>query len=278
MIRWIFSLSSAFLFVLCIQVQVAWAADAAPAPLDVSVFFSKDDPYWLKTEAVIDAVGKAFPRLRIAKISMDDDSGYRQLNEIEKRWRIDPTGDITFAMGPYHLTSQGSRRGIEKYLHAMVVRILTPGKIKGRKQPDVKKFAVEWFGPGVEVHDAEEAAEAAIRYYRVSSAGKTAGWIADAHQDIRCPVCNDTQFLVALGVPDLNIIEVKPVWPLERMGLILDQKEMDAYLGQFTKAWRPDSNRKVDIVSGATKTSNAYLAALTEILAELGKRVKMTNP
>lgn len=251
---------------------------AEKPPVDITVYYSKEDPRWKTTEASIDAVGKEFPRLRITKVLIDDEAGYKALHDAEKRLRIDPTGEITLVMGPYYLTSKGDRRGIETYFRPVVARVLKPGQIKGRRLPDAKAFARHAFGKGVECEQPKEDKTRSIRYHRVLKAGKHVGWVVDAHREVRCPVCNDTQFMVAVVLPELKVTDIRLVRPLERYGRVLDQKEMDGFVKQFRGRTIKNAKADVDTISGATKTSRAYRAAFGELMDELKKRLKSAKP
>src|SRR5437899_2163386 len=104
------------LFAFCIlHFAFLFTAVAAeePPPVDVQVYYSKDDKTWPDAEKAIDAVNAQYPRLRISKISIDDAEGYKKLTEAEKgAVNLDP-GEITLMMGPYALTDKGKRRDIE---------------------------------------------------------------------------------------------------------------------------------------------------------------------
>jgi hypothetical protein len=125
----------------------------------------------------------------------------------------------------------------------------------------------------VEALPKEAGGDAALDalWHRVLNGDKQIGWIVDAYWPIACPVCNDTQFLIALQSPGAKILDVRPVRELERMGLTLDAKENTAFTSQFKDA-TPQAAIKVDGISGATKTSVSYQSAVNRILDEAKKR------
>ncbi|HEY3319628.1 MAG TPA: FMN-binding protein [Planctomycetota bacterium] len=246
------------------------AGEETGGALPITVFFSKEDPRWPQAEKVIDQTVKELPRLSVRKVSIDDAEGYNELSTIEQQRHISDTGDITLVIGAYTLIDKGERREIETYFPPMIRRILTPNAGKGRLSPDISKYAGEIFGKEAKIEPAQKTDD--VLLYSVASGDKRVGWVADAFSLITCPTCNDTQFLAAVRVPELKIIDVRPVRELERLGLSLDAKETAAFVSQF-KGLSPQSNAaKVDIISGATKTSVGYQAAINKILDELKRR------
>jgi hypothetical protein len=248
---------------------------AEEAPIDASVFFSGEDPLWKETEKAIDAVQKKFPRLRIAKVSIDNDEGYKKLAEAEKAAAIKNPGDVTLVMGPLSLTSKGERRDIEKYFEPMVDRLLNPEKAKGRGTVDLKKYAAEIFGKDAKLEggdDGENVVEDHTSYNRVTVGGKPAGYVVNAFRHIHCPVCNDAHFVMAVSSPELKTLDLRPVRELERLGAKLDDKEAAAFTAQFKERAPDNAAAKINIISGATKTSRAYEKAVVEIMQELKKR------
>ncbi len=250
------------------------------APIVVEVFYSKEDPSWKKTEQRIDAVAGALSKLRITKISIDAADGYARLLAAEKRLGIKRPGEITLIMGKHYLINKGERKEIEAYFRSSAQRMLEPEKIKGRTpseaQDRVKAFAVEAFGKDIEISRVPAGVDKSVhlKLFRVSQGGKSKGWVADAFHHIQCPVCNDVQFLAAVEPDEIQIKRIKPVRRLERWGRPLDGKEQERFLGQF-KALKAKQIAKegirVDGISGATKTSNAYRSMATEILKAVSR-------
>lgn len=251
------------------------AAGDAP-PVDLQVYYSAEDPAWAAAEKTIDAVCLKFPRIRMEKVCIDNAEGYKKLAETEKRLNIVDPGEITLVMGPLHLISRGSKRDVEKYFEGFIGRMLNPEAAKGKKVADAAGYAVEVFGAGAAV-DGKADEKEHITYYQVMKDGARVGWVVDAFQHIHCPVCNDTQFLMAVGEPGLKTIGLRPVRALELKGTALDPKEGEKFLNQFIGRTPPAPNAtavQVDIISGATTTSHTYDGAVNEILTELRTRAK----
>lgn len=243
-------------------------------PVPVTVFYSNDDPQWKATEKAIDEVAAKYPRLKVSKISIDELEGYKKLADAEKKLDIKPTGDVTLVVGPVYLTSRGPRREIEKHLGAMVHQLFHPGEKKGRKPVNVAAYAAEIFGKGAAVPPTPDDIKPDTVYCPVTKDGSAVGWIVDVFRDIRCPMCTDTQFVVAIGLPELKVLDIRPVRELERISLGLEPEETAAFLKQFKGRTAQDPIRKVDVVSSATKTSRSYESAINEILQELKSRKK----
>jgi hypothetical protein len=240
--------------------------------VDVTIYYSKDDPDWPAAEKQIDAVGKDQTELNIIKVSIDDPAGYKQLAQAEQDLQIKKTGDITLVMGPISLTSKGERRDVERYFGPMARRFLHPDNLKGRVPADVKGYAAEIFG-GNAVAEAQALTDNEnVEYHQIRKDGKIIGWIVLGYSHIVCPVCNDAQFLIAVSSPELKILGVKPVRELERWGAKLDDKETAGYVGQYIGRTPADADKKADIISRATKTSTAYENTIKAILLELKKR------
>ena len=255
------------------QDQSAPEPGAEPAPpVSATVYYSKDDPRWPETEKAIEAVHEKFPRFEFKTVSIDTPEGYAQLLAAEKALNIKQTGDVTLVMGPLFLTSEGDRRDIEKYLGAMVGQILNPTEKKGWVKTDAAPFAQEVFGKNAQLELQPQDSQNIGAWYRVKKDGKAAGWVVDVFRKIACPVCTDTQFLVAIGSPELRILDVRPVRPIERLGLPVEAKETGPFLNQFKDRGAQQPDQRVDIVSGATKTSRSYEAAISEVLKELKRR------
>jgi len=257
----------------CCGISCVHAEDLPP--VDATVFYSKDDAHWKDAEKILDAVTRELPRLKLEKISIDDPKGYTRLTEVEQSHKIIEPGEMTLEFGPFVLISKGERRDVEKYFGPLVRRILDPKAGKGRLKADAAPYASAIFGKDVRVDEAPKVAggDAALDaiWYRVLSGDKSVGWVVDAYWPITCPVCNDTQFMVALQLPETKILDIRPVRELERMGLALEAKEGAAFTAQF-KNMAPPAPPKVDGISGATKTASSYQSAVARILEEAKKR------
>jgi len=249
-------------------------AVARPLPRAV-LFYSKEDPHWPKAEKAIDAVLRAYPDLKLAKVSFDDVHGYWQLLELERSLAIDPTGDMTLAIGTIALTSKGTRRDVEKYFAGVVRNLRYPDKGRGRLKVDPLPFARQLFGKEV-VTEAVEPQGKADRSYRVLLGGKPVGWVVDAFRHITCPTCIDMQCLIAVARPGMRVLKVRPQRHIERYGVELDEEMSGIFLEQFEE-WTPATPRvRVDAIVGATKTCRMYEVVVREVLKRIeqeeGKR------
>lgn len=254
---------------------ISWARAEDLPPVDATVFYSKDDAHWKDAEKILDAVTRELPRVKLEKISIDDPKGYTRLTEVEQSHKVIEPGELTLEFGPFVLISKGERRDVEKYFGPLVRRILDPKAGKGRLKGDAAAYAGAIFGKDARVEEAPKVAggDAALDavWYRVLNGEKNIGWVVDAYWPIACPVCNDTQFMVALQLPDAKVLDVRPVREIERMGLALEPKEGTAFTAQF-KNMAPPAPPKIDGISGATKTASSYQSALARILDEAKKR------
>jgi len=245
-------------------------------PVGVDVYYSKKDPRWKDTEKVIDTVGRELPQILFNKTSIDDEAGYIKLSAAEAERPGMVTGDVTVIIGPYVLTSRGDRRDVEKYLGSIMHRVLNPMAGKGRKQPDVIAYAAELFGKTVKIDTV--ILEAGVKdplldaeFYRITDNGNHVAWIANVYWPIACPICNDTQFLVALIPQTLKILDVRPVRELELSGREMLKKDTESFIGQFKGADATKGISRVDIIAGATKTSLSYQGGLNKVLETLRK-------
>jgi len=249
-----------------------WGEEEEAIP--VSIYYSKEDPNWPAAEKVLVEVARENPRLRLTKIAIDDEAGYKQLAEAEKTLGINPTGEITVTIGPLFLTSQGERRDVETYFSSLTRQVLHPEGKKGRLPCDAKAFAAEIFGKGIQLQPAEKKAEEQNTVFNaVLQNGKMAGWVVEVYRHIECPSCNDTQFLLALKMPEETIAALRPVQDLERWGLKLSEKETAAFLGQFNGRTLAQQDQKIDYIPNAAKTSRSYETAVNEVMRELAKLV-----
>ncbi|HYG76027.1 MAG TPA: FMN-binding protein [Planctomycetota bacterium] len=266
-------------FLLLMLFPFCAVAGEPPFPVEepkvpVEVFYSKDDPRWKDTERAIEDVAAALKRLHITKYAIDDDAGYQKLLNAERERPNMVTGDITIVIGPYTLTNKGDRKDIEMYFGPMMHRFLNPNVGKGRRNVDLAGIAGATFGKGAKLEafaidpkNRDPILDAI--FYRVMLDGKQAGWLADVFWPIPCPVCNDTQFAVSIALKDHKIIDVHPIRELERNGRMLETKESEPFLNQFKGVTDKAGVAKVDVISGATKTSHSYQAALNKTIEAL---------
>lgn len=254
--------------IFCAALCAVSHAEEEEPPIVAQVYYSKDDAKWRDAEKAIDAVVKKFPILRVEKISIDTDEGYQKLAAAEKANGIEKRGDITLVSGSLTLIDTDERRDIETFLEPMLDRLLHPEKAKGRLKADVKGFAKDVFGHGVAVEALPGTPQDATVYHRIKKDGKDAGWVVEAYRPIGCPVCNDSQFMLALD-SELKTVDLRPVRELERWGRKLDEKESAAFTKQFKGRTADGKAVAVDGISGATKTTHTYERAVAEILKEI---------
>ena len=250
------------------------AAYSAEDPIAVNVYFSKEDAHWPAVEKMVDAAGAKYPRLRVSKIDIDTPIGYKLLHALE---RVDKeqTGDLTITVEHVTLTSKGERRDVETYFTPVVERVLGLAPIKGKLPVDAEAYAVEIFGKGATVvADGAAKADQDYAYFRVKLNDQNAGWIVNAYRKIDCPICSDSQFLVAVKSPVLTILDLRPVRELELRGVKVDAPTTKTFLTQFNGRAASDGEKRIDALSGATKTTTAYQIAVNEVLQELQKREK----
>jgi hypothetical protein len=251
-----------------------WAAEPKPAagPLPRAVvFYSKEDPHWPDAEKAIDAVVKAHPDLKLSKVSFDDVQGYWQLLVLERSLGIDPTGDLTLAIGTIALTSKGKRRDVERYFGGVVRSLRFPDKGRGRLQVDPAAFARKAFGKQAVVEGVVDK-RAKDRFFRVTMDGKRVGWVVDAFRHITCPTCIDMQCLIAIELPGLRVLKVRPQRGIERYGVPVDAEDTDLFVIQFEE-WTPTTPQvRVDAIVGATKTCRMYEFAVRDVLRRVKAR------
>ena len=255
-------------------------AFGAEDPVAVNVYFSKEDPHWPGVEKMVDAAGAKYPRLRVSKIDIDSPIGYKLLHALEKI-DTEETGDMTVTVEHVTLTSKGERRDIETYFPAVIERVLGLAAIKGKLPVDAAAYAVEIFGKGATVTAMDKGGAGGganvqkdYAYFRVKLNDQNAGWIVDTYHKIDCPICSDTQFLIAVKSPVLTILDMRPVRELELRGVKVDAPTTKKFLTQFNGRAASDGEKRIDALSGATKTTMAYQIAVNDVLLELQQREK----
>ena len=275
---------------------------AEPMQIEAAVYYSKEDPHWTDAERILETVAQQYAPLRITKVCIDDDAGYRQLAEAEQKLHVYEPGDLTVVLSATYaaplpptpsrsgegagggqpktsteqlaLSSTGARREVEQCLAAVVKRLRNPDEGKGRLESDLPAFVAEVFGKGATVKAEPDDKAAHSRYYTVYHEGKRVGWIVDAFRHAGCPVCNDMQFLMAVSAPELKVLLIRPQRDLERLAVSLDSKDSQAFLDQF-KGRAPETGQiRVDAISGATKTCRLYESTVRDAMAEIQKREK----
>jgi hypothetical protein len=275
MLRTFVALAAAIAFTLTFAAPSARAGDDGPPidagpPIDVDVFYSKKDPHWAAAEAKLDAVQKKFPRLRLNKTAIDDDAGYKALHEKEQQFGLKEKGDLTIFFGPIPLVSRGEVRNAENWFESVTTRILNPASGKGRLDADAQAFVKSIYGPdAVATPDAKRPADDPLKLYRVTkgAGGEFLGIAGDMYVPIKCPMCNDTQFFVAL-TPAGAVQAVRPIRPFELYATPMPPEKEAAFLKQFNGLKPAPGQAEVDGIAGATKTTMSYESAISRILAQ----------
>jgi hypothetical protein len=251
----------------------------APAPseepkVDAEIYYSAKNPQWEQVKKLADELEKKHSEVRLGRIDIDTEDGRKKLAEAEKDHAIKESGEFTFIFGPYALVSKGDKRDVELYMEPLVGRIINPDPVKGRLSPNLGDYAKEIFGKEASVEAiATPQKDQLVLIDRVTSGGKFVGWAIDAFHPIICPICSDTQFLLALD-PNLKTLDIRPLRQLERRALKLDDTETSKFLNQFKRVLPTTEDLKVNGISGATRTSLAYEQAMNEIIKELKKQEK----
>jgi len=262
-------IKTAFLSLLLLS-SFAMLAEDGP-PIDVEMFYSKDDPHLAEAEKKIAATVKRFPRLRIMRISYDDDAGFKKLREREKELGIKDAGDLLILFGPIPLVSKGDDRNAENRFEAVVERALNINAGKGRLPTTPVEYARAQFGKEVEAVALAELDGGEVKLFKVMKDGKLAGYTVDAYMPIKCPMCNDTQFELATDTA-FKIKAIRTVRPIELYGAPMPEAQRDAFLKQFLGRQPDGAPPEVDGISGATKTVSSYENAIITILNELKER------
>jgi hypothetical protein len=254
---------------------LAGFACAEEAPVTVNVYFSKDDQHWAGVEKLIDTVAAKYKRLRVSKIDIDTPVGYKLLHFMEQQAPGEP-GDLTVSVDHIILADKGERREIESSFVTVVERVLGLSDIKGKKPADAAAYAREIFGKDATVIAQSEkvGAEQDSNYFRVRVQDKDVGWVVNAYRAIDCPVCSDSQFLLAVKSPELTVMDMRPVRELEIRGVKADDAMAAKFVSQFKGRAAREGEKRADTLSGATKTTFAYQIAMNEVLQELQKREK----
>lgn len=107
-----------------------------------------------------------------------------------------------------------------------------------------------------------------IGFKKVLKDGKTVGYVVDAYIPNRCPMCNDTQFLLAAS-KGLKITTIRAIQPIELYGVPMKADVVEKFLSQFKGRGPTEAPEEVDGITGATKTVSAYENAMVEIMNEL---------
>ncbi len=239
----------------------------------VVVYYTPGDKNWPAAEKIIDEVNKKYPKLKITKVPNDTPTGRMSLKQIEDVYKIKDHGDITATFEAFVLVSKGDQRMVEESFEAVCERVLGEAKLKGKLSVDIASYVKEVFGPTATTVTCAQALDA-TDYYLIQVDKKDVGWVANGFHHITCPICIDTQFLVALKSPGLTVVDMRPVRWLERRGVRLEKPEVEKFFKQFNGRTPQESAKPVDGISGATTTTTAYVNTINEIMQEIIKREK----
>ncbi len=258
-------LRSVLLLLITVLPGIAGASEGAP--VDAVVFYDPACKSWPQTEKILAEAARVYPRLRLKSRSLQEESARDERAYLAEKWNRKLLGDVTFSMGPFHLENTGEDKQIDTYLLPMLRRVFNPTEGKGRLPADARTFARKWFGQNCEVELITRDESAATRYFRVLRDGANAGIVADVFGEIRCPMCNDTQFLVAISAAEKpDVLAIEPVREVERWGRRLDQLEAERFLKNVQK---PDA--KADAITGTTKTFDMYRALVDDVVKRAPK-------
>lgn len=243
--------------------------------VDVTVFFTYEDTHWTESQKIIDAVAQKYPQVTLHKVDVGTPEGYKALHAIEERLNVKDFGELTIMIGSgIVFSSKGEKREAESAFPGAIERMLGVAGVKGKRKADVAAYAKDIFGKDATIAADNSKPDLDTDYYRVSSGGKPVGWIANVFHGIECPICSDAQFLMALRSPESTVIDMRPVQALERRGTKLSDEESKKFVNQFKDRTPDDAGRKVDAISGATKTTIAYQISVANVLEEIKTREK----
>jgi hypothetical protein len=261
------------LSLICAALALAEPARAADQDFPVVVYYSPGDKHWPAAEKLIDAVVKKYPRLKVTKVSTDTPTGRQSLKQIEDAYRVKERGDLTVTFEAFVLVSKDDQRMVEESFETVAERVMGIAKLKGKLPVDVTGYAKEIFGPQAELHACDQSSDS-TDYYLVQVNKQDVGWVANGFRHITCPICIDTQFLIALKQPGLTVLDMRPVRWLERRGVKLEKSEIDNFMKQFKGRTPQDTTKHVDAISGATTTTTTYVNTINEIMQEILEREK----
>ncbi len=260
---------------LLLPIASSLAAEDAPneePKVGAELFYSEKDAHWAQAKKIIDDIEKKFKTVTLKRINTDTNEGRDTLTDLIKERNLKESGDLVFVFGPFSLVSKGADREVELYMEPLITRILDPKPAKGRVPANVGDYVKEIFGKtATEETIGTPDKDEKIVYHKVSSGGKQVGWVVDAYHPIKCPICSDVQFLLAVD-PDFKTLDIRSMRQLERRGRKLEDAEAAKFLGQFKKQLPTKDDLKVDALSGATKTTVAYEEAMNDIINELKKQ------
>jgi hypothetical protein len=242
-------------------------ATAEGPPIPIELYVSGTDTERPAIRAAVDKVIERFPRLRLTDVDIDTAEGRAAREKMEKEHRIQSPGEATLCIGPYHLVNRADDKEIQTYFPYLAARIFNPTAGQGRLASDPLPFARSIFGEKARLEPRKLPELDGQRVFAVLDGDRPVGWVADLFRATRCPMCNDTQFFVALHL-DRTIRSIQPVRSIERYGKDVDANEQGAFLKRIVGR-KPTLDLQVDAVVGATRTCGAYRIVLQELWREL---------
>ena len=247
----------------------------AERTVEVVVYYQPQDSHWSDAQKAIDKVAAQFKTAHFTRVNVSTPAGAAALKEFEEKHKVTEHGDLTVSVDGAVIVSSGDTRTVEKTLEYACTRA-TAGlpAHKGKVTAPVSTYAQEIFGKGVATALVEHPdGELDIEYFAVTKDGALLGWVANAYFHIKCPVCNDSQFLAAVRSPAVMLLNLRPVRALELRGTPLSPKVINDFIAQFKNRTVKD-NKDVDGISGATKSSDAYEKLVGELLDHLAQKQK----
>jgi hypothetical protein len=251
------------------------AKTPAERAIEVVVYYQPQDSHWSDAQKVIDKVAATFKTAHFTRISTATPAGAAALKDFEEKNKIKEHGDLTVSVAGAIIVSTDDNRLVEKTLEYACTRAVAglPAH-KGKITANVNAYALEIFGKSVVTTFLERSeGDQDVEYFVVKKDGTTLGWVADAYYHIKCPVCNDTQFMAAVKFPNVMLLDLRPVRPLELRGVPIDAKKVGEFTAQF-KNKTTKEGKDIDGISGATKTSEAYEKLVNELLDHLTQKQK----
>lgn len=245
-------------------------ANAEGLPIPIELYVSKTDTERPAIRAAVDKVIERLPRLRLTEVDIDTPEGRAAREKMEKEHRIQNPGEATLCIGPYHLVNRADDKEIQTYFPYLATRIFNPTAGQGRLDPDPMPFARSVFGEKARLEPRKIPELEGQRVFMVYDGDRPVGWIADLFRATRCPMCNDTQFFVALH-PNQTIRTIQLVRPIERYGKDVSAEESEAFVKRLIGR-KPTLDLQVDAVVGATRTCGAYRIVLQDLWRELERQ------
>jgi hypothetical protein len=245
--------------------------EGGPAPrLSLDVFIQPDHPDVTALRAVSKELRKVHADLPIREHDLATPDGQAAWAKWAGFWDKSSAAPVRITLGPYLISTEETGGRPSAYLAHWAEHILRPGAFKERLEADVEGFAREQFGPtcrvvGTEIPVREGVPNTPDVVYGVADGMQIVGWVVAGYRPLGCPVCASADFLAALDPRANRLLALKPVRQLEYLGSAMAQEQAEAFLKQFPALDLADPallKGEIDVISGATQTSIAYLDAI----------------